>query len=170
MSFACCVAVVALSPWLFAAWEVWWFWLFVIVLFFGWLAFSLRLAFPSVSASAPTGSRDSGPDTRSRWNRRLTIPTVLSFVPFLLYAAVRWWRAEVFTDAERSFFLFLTPFLLGNMIVFGFTARQRALLYGIILGDLLLLFFHGLLEGFDSRLKHFLFSLELLSHQRFPRL
>lgn len=131
-AFCAAAAVVLLAPWLFGAWEMWWFWPLAGGLFLSTLLFALRLL---LSARAADGVID----LEARRARRLRAAAVLSFVPFLVYAAVRTAQSDVYYDAERSFLLFLTPFLLAVQILFGFTARERDALWALILGDLCLL-------------------------------
>lgn len=129
-----CVAVL-IAPWLFGAWEAWWFWPFAVCIFAAAFLLSLRL----VTGSHMRGV--AGP-------RRTRIMVLLGAVclPFLVYACVRFLQAEVFMDAERSFMLFLTPIVLATMIVIGFTRSQNELLYALITMDLFLLGCYGLLN------------------------
>ena len=138
-TLACCAVVVAVSPWLFASWEAWWFWPFAVMLFIGLSAFSLRLTIQTVFGPADSVASDPV-------NSRRALPVVVSFLPFLGYAFVGWCRAAVFTDAERNFLLFLTPCLLGILIAFGLTARQRTLLYRVILTVLVMLGVYGIVN------------------------
>ena len=67
-------------------------------------------------------------------------------MPFLLYAAVRFLQADVRLDAERSFLLFLTPFLVGVHVLFGLDRERRRSLYVLIMADLFLLGVYGLVN------------------------
>ena len=71
---------------------------------------------------------------------------IAAFVPFLVYAFIRLFQAEVFMSAERSFLLFLTPFLLGLAVACGMNAPQRRLLFLLLLANLLLLGLYGILN------------------------
>ena len=88
------------APWLFAAWEMWWFWLFVVLLFAATAVFGLRMILCSSLGTA-----------HLRFTRPLRT-ALLASLPFLVYALIRFLQAEVFMDAEKSFLLFLTPWLL----------------------------------------------------------
>lgn len=69
-------------------------------------------------------------------------------IPFLIYALVRLFSADVFMDAERSFMLFLTPVLLGIYVFHGLTQRQQEYLYVLIIADLLMLGIYGIANHF----------------------
>ena len=43
MIFGLVLAVVLASPWLFGAWEMWWFWPFAVAIFFAAALFGLRM-------------------------------------------------------------------------------------------------------------------------------
>ncbi|MBN1672246.1 MAG: O-antigen ligase family protein [Kiritimatiellae bacterium] len=135
MSFVCCAAVVLVAPWCLAAWEMWWFWPFAVGLFLGLLFFGVRLLL-----AAQSGERVFTGD------RLLALRGVYGFLPFLGYASIRLFQADVLMDAERSFLLFLTPLVLAVQIVFGFTRKQLLLLYLLLLADLLLLGGYGVIN------------------------
>lgn len=134
-SFLLISVVVLIAPWLFGAWEAWWFWPFVVCIFAAAFLSALRLVTGGHMRSV------AGP-TRTR------IVFLLGAVclPFIIYASVRFLQAEVFMDAERSFLLFLTPMMLAGMIIIGFTRSQNELLYGLVIADLFLLGCYGLLN------------------------
>lgn len=138
LTFACCCAVVTVSPWLFASWEVWFFWPFVVLLFLGVFFLSLRLVVSAVSGVPCAEGQDLDV-------KRLSLG-LLSVALFLAYAFSGLFRAEVFTDAERGFLLLLTPFLLGIVIVLGLTTGQRTLLYRSVLVNLFLLAVYGIVN------------------------
>jgi len=134
------VAIVCVfSPWCFGAWEMWWFWPFAVCIFIVGLLFAGRLLIRAVNDQVPALC----PGPRATKARLFT---ALTFVPFLVYAAVRAAQAPVFMDAERSFLMFATPLLLGTSIVFGFRRKQLDALFLIVLLNLILLGLYGLIN------------------------
>ncbi len=127
------IALVAIgSTWLFGAWENWWFWPFITLIFTASVCFSIRLMM-----SARLGTA------------RLNISTiayslVAAWFPFLIYALLRAIQTDVPMDAERSFLLQFTPFLLGLMVAVGVPeVRQRWLATGIAI-NLALIALYGI--------------------------
>ena len=141
-SFLVASVVILVAPWLFGAWEMWWFWLFTGLLFLALLLFSVDLTINTIrnteALPEPVRHRDGS------YNKVLLLG--LCYIPFLLYALVRSLQAEVYLDADRSFLLRLTPFLLCAVLVFGSSVRQRRILFNLILLDLLLLGIYGLVN------------------------
>ena len=128
--------VVLISPWLFGAWEMWWFWPLATLLFASTGLLGLRFLLPD-----PAGT-----DARPSNRRPLRAWLVLSLVPFLLYAAVRTAQADVFMDAERAFLLHLTGVLVGLHIVFGTRATERRVLFFLILANFYLLWLYAMIN------------------------
>ena len=98
LTFLAIVALVTLSPWFFAAWEMWWFWSFACLFALAVVLFCLSKAFPAAGI-APL-------------HRDMVTSfgfAGLSLGLFLAYALVRTIQADVYMDAERSFLLFATP-------------------------------------------------------------
>lgn len=139
LSFVFLTVAVLVSPWFFAAWEMWWFWPFAVLLFLSAAAFALRLVLRAFSRrddlSVPAGGNNPG---------RLGV--LLLYALFLVYVGARCLGAGVYLDAERSLLLFLTPFLIGIQVVYGFTTRQRRRLFTLVLVDLCLLGIYGLVN------------------------
>ena len=133
--FFACLPVLA-GPWLFGAWEMWWFWPFAVCLFVSLALFAVRLVV------APAGAL---PEIR---RRRPAAWLAATYGLFLLYALLRLLGADVFADAERSFLLFLTPLLLGVVIVFGFSGRQLRVLGALVAVNLLALGLYGIINHF----------------------
>jgi hypothetical protein len=152
--FGCAAVVVLIAPWFFGAWEMWWFWPLAACLFAATAFFGLRLVVRSCTSAPDNETQAPGPDDVS--NMKLSSIVLLSFIPFLSYALLRLIRAEVYMDAERSFLLFLTPFLLGVHIVFGFNRKQVKLLFFLVLCDLTLLTVYGLANHALDQSKHVL--------------
>jgi len=163
--FVFLAAVLLVSPWLFAAWEMWYFWPFVALVFCATLFFSLRLIVGRTDGGTRE-IRDGKPEiseAEKRYregvavrNGRLSVLVVLSFLVFLAYAFARFMQSDVFMDAEKSFFLFFTPFLVGIQIVFGFERKQLRLMYALILGNLVLLGLYGVVNHLGWKSTHVL--------------
>jgi len=134
-SFGGVCLVVLLSPWLFGAWEQWWFWPFTALIFLSTLAFAGQLI---LSAAATDGAQDAP-------GRQVRVAVLLCAL-FTGYACVRFLQAEVFADAERNFLRFLTPLLLAAQVLFGFSRRQARWLFALLLADLCLLGLYGLIN------------------------
>lgn len=135
VSFGIVCLVVLLSPWLFGAWEAWWFWPFALLIFLGGGCLAIR-CFSINDLLQNSGIQ------RINWVRAC----VISLLPFLLYAMVRTLQTDVAMTAERSLMLFVSAFLLGALIVCGFTRRQLRLLFGLIFLNLLLVAIYGVLN------------------------
>ncbi len=124
------------APWLFGAWEMWWFWIFAT----GWaliaFLFGLRLM-----ACGVLGTRH----LRSPRPFRMLF---LAYAGFLGYAFIRMLQADVRIDAERSFLLHLTAGCVAVPILFGFSARQMRWLAGLLAINLIALGAYGVANHF----------------------
>ena len=127
------LALIAIgSTWLFGAWENWWFWPFVTLIFTACAGFAIRL-----TLSAQLGT--------ARLNISSLIYTLLTvWLPFLLYALIRAIQTDVPMDAERSFLLQLTPFLLGLIAAAGLPESRQRWLAGILIVNLALIGIYGI--------------------------
>lgn len=140
LSYVLTLVAVLLAPWLFGAWEAWWFWPFSLMVFLGAGCFAARLLIRA----------DDTLESGGRWSQRVDhgsrAPGVAlgGYLLFLLYAFVRFLQADVALDAERSFLLFLTPLLIVLPIVYGFQRSQLKTLYVLLLADLFLLGVYGI--------------------------
>ncbi|NQU39050.1 MAG: O-antigen ligase family protein [Lentisphaerae bacterium] len=155
-AFCLLAAVVLVAPWCFGAWEAWWFWPFVTVIFAASALFGFQLLLratqeethpvsgrrPSTRAGSRRRRSGAPPSGRQKWR----LACLLSCGAFLAYAMLRMLSAPVFTDAQRSLLLFLTPFLLGIQVVYGMNSQRRLLLFRILLLNLLLLGLYGILN------------------------
>ena len=139
ISFSLLLFAIITAPWFFGAWEMWWFWPFTSIIFASTLFFALRILVRSNNSNEDyeTFSLFSGAGL-----------TLLSFTIFLIYAAIRFMQAEVFMNAERSFLLFLTPFLIGINILFGLNIRQRRILWIALFVNLFALGLYGIINHF----------------------
>lgn len=135
--FACLCIPVLVGPWLFGAWEMWWFWPLMTSLFLATFFFAVRLLIHArTTEDEPPLPGEPG---RCAW-------FLISCAPFLLYALIRGLLAEVFMDAERCFLLFLGPLLIGIHVVFGLNRRLLRILYVLIIANLALLGLYGVIN------------------------
>ena len=135
LSFFFVALPVLLGPWLFGAWEQWWFWPLAVSVFCAGICLGLaqlRALLPG-DAGQPGGTRVRG-------------LCALSLLPFLLYALGRGLHAEVAMTAERSGLLFLTPLIVALVVGVGFTAGQRDALFLLMLTNLYLLGAYGVIN------------------------
>lgn len=135
ISFALVCFAVSVVPWLFGAWERWWFWPFAVCIFAAAFCFGVRL----VSGGSLLRTH------RLHFTPAGTTAAV-SFVVFLAYAFVRVRQSPVFMDSERSMMLFLTAFLLACVIVIGFSRSQLRSLYALVLINLACLGLYGIVN------------------------
>lgn len=120
------------STWLFGAWENWLFWPFTTLILVATACFSLRLIL-----SAQLGT--------ARLNVSNIVYTLtLVWIPFLIYALFRALPAGVPMDAERSFLLHLTPFLLALMSAIGLPESRLRLLALLLMISLAILAVYGI--------------------------
>ncbi|MEI6971101.1 MAG: O-antigen ligase family protein [bacterium] len=135
LSFIFVLAAACVSPWLFGAWEMWWFWPFAVCVFAAALCFGIRL----VAGGSPLRSH------RLRFSAAGTT-TAVCFAVFVAYAWVRAWQTPVYMDAERSLLLFATPLLLAGVIAIGFSRAQLRALYLAVALNLLCLGLYGIVN------------------------
>lgn len=134
-SFLC--VPVLMGPWFFGAWEMWWFWPFATLIFVATLFCALRLLLQSCARFWDNGvRREVAPKVQMR--------LLYSAVPFFVYAFIRFGQAPVHMDAERSFLLFLTPWLLAVILICGVNGRHRRILFWLLVANLLLLGLYGI--------------------------
>jgi O-antigen ligase len=120
------------STWLFGAWENWWFWPFVTLIFTASACFATRLIL-----SARLGT--------ARLNFSTIVFTlILAWIPFLIYGLIRAIQTDVPMDAERSFLLQLIPFLLALMAATGISEIRQRQLSIILVINLALLGIYGI--------------------------
>lgn len=130
--FVLTAAVLMAAPWLFGAWEAWYFWPFVGVIFLTTGGLGLRLCF---SARVGVARLSVSP-----WFSRL----ILCWLPFLVYGVIRAIQAPVRMDAERSVLLHLTAFLMVLVIVIGMEEPHRRWLWRMLPVNFLLLGLYGM--------------------------
>ncbi len=131
LAFGLTTAVILVAPWIFGAWEMWGFWPFAVVLFVA--AICLGLCWVCGAAG-----RDGGGVPRDG------ICILAAFLPFLVYAFVRFQQADVYQDAERAFLLHATALLVGLIVVTRAGPRARRVLFLLIAADLFALGAYGL--------------------------
>ena len=117
------------APWLFGAWEMWWFWLFASGIFLSFGILALRVTRGELLTVT----------------RRHALVLGAS-LPLLLYGGVRARLAGVPMDAERSFLLLLTPLLVGLQVAVGFRPTRVRLFLRLVIADLVLLGLYGLIN------------------------
>jgi O-antigen ligase len=142
------------STWFFGAWETWWFWPFAACLFLSAAGFGVRLMFCSVLGT-----------------RRLNLSTLLytvsvAWAPFLIYALVRAIQADVTMDAERSFLLQLTPFLLAPIVASGIPETWHGKLVTLIMANLALLGIYGIANHYLTGSAHVLWEPGFAQYQQ----
>ena len=140
VQFALLCIPVLLGPWLFGAWEMWWFWPFTLCVLLSSLLFGIRLLLPA----RPSEDGKVPGATRVPSAARQGAVVALLYGIFLLYALVRSLQADVAMDAERSFLLHLTPFLVGIQVLFGLHPRRRRILYVLMAANLFLIGAYGI--------------------------
>jgi O-antigen ligase len=126
------------SPWLFGAWEMWWFWVFTTGIFSVAALFSLRLVFCGTLG------------TRHLRSLRPYAPLGCAYLVFLGYAFIRALQADVRLDAERSFLLHLTAGLTAIPILMSFTVRQIRGMALLLMLNLMALGLYGIVNHFVS--------------------
>ena len=136
-SFALVCVAVLVAPWFFGAWEMWWFWPFATCIFAAACLSCARATLGSVEVLTIRMAR----------SKPAAVVAVGSAL-FLLYAFVRMLQADVYMTAERSFLLYLTPFLLAAVLIRGQSRGQLDLLYRLVAIDLCLLALYGMLNHY----------------------
>jgi O-antigen ligase len=127
------LAVIAIgSTWLFGAWENWWFWPFVTLIFTAFACFAVRLVLSAQLGTSRLGVSSS------------TYALFIAWLPFLLYALIHTIQTDVPMDAERSFLLQFTPFILGLTALMGIPERRQRFLAVMLLVNLALIGIYGI--------------------------
>lgn len=146
ISYLLLAVTVLAAPWFFGAWERWWFWPFALVLFVSSALFGIRMLLYAGGEDTALAipRRDDDSEGRTSPHRRL----LLACVPFLLYALVRALQADVAMDAERSFLLFFTGFLVGVQVIYGLGTERRRTLFALLMADLVLLGLYGVVNHY----------------------
>lgn len=135
-----CTAIPVLAgPWLFGAWEMWWFWPLAALIFLGVLLTGIRLAFLPRPLSRL-------PSLREPSAARLKFALIF-LAAFLVYALLRATVLCVAMTAERSVLLFLLPALVAAQTMLAGPART-AILFRLILANLLILGIYGCANHF----------------------
>jgi O-antigen ligase len=128
------------GPWLFGAWEGWWFWPFAAVLFLSSAVFGLTLL---DAESVVAGFSD-------RLLRRDMAPVLVACGLFLVYGLVRMLMARVYSDAERSLLLFFLPLLTAAMAAFSAGPAGRRVLFYLLAFNILCLGVYGLVNHWQT--------------------
>lgn len=140
-AFLITATVVLVGPWLFGAWEMWCFWGFAI---------ALSVATLCLGLSWTLGGGKPLPLARGNgW-------LFAAFVPFLLYAYLRFRQAGVYIDAERAFLLHLTAWLVALIALAGAGPAARRTLFVLCVADLFALGAYGLANHLIDGSRHVL--------------
>ncbi len=127
---------VLVGPWLFGAWEPWWFWPLAIPIFLGTALFGVTLL---DAEQVVAGFSD-------RTLRRDALPALVACCAFLVYGVIRMLMARVYTDAERSLLLFLLPFFTAVIAAFSIGPRGRRIGFYLLAANALALGLYGIVN------------------------
>ncbi len=141
------IAPLLASPWVFGAWPAWWFWPFVTSLalaasFLGALLI-LKAAWRPVRSVRRASTRLSGEATRRTQERTIL---VAAYGLFLLFALGRAMTTPVPASAQRSFLLFLTPFVIALTLLLGLRDAHRRVVFRLIVLNSAMLGLYGLIN------------------------
>ena len=117
------------APWFFGAWEVWWFWPFVVLLAVGCLLAGISLLLGD-----------------GYFPRRAVWP-LLFCLPFCIYILLHWWlRDAVFLNAQRAVLLHVTGVLVAVLVVFWMRDHQLRWLFWGLFASLVAMSIYGILN------------------------
>lgn len=136
LSLALLAAAVLAGPWLFGSWESWWFWPSAAALFAATTLFGVTLLDAETLLAGFS----------ARLLRRDAAPALIAMGLFLVYGAVRMLMAPVYTDAERSFLLFLLPFFTAGIVAFSTGSRARRIGFYLLAANALALGLYGIIN------------------------
>ncbi len=136
LALAFMAAALLAGPWLFGAWEPWWFWPLASLLFFGTALFGFTLMRADLVVAGFSEER----------LRRDVAPTLVACGLFLVYGIVRMFMARVYADAERSLLLFLLPLFIAAMAAFATGPAGRRVLFYLIAANILCLGVYGIVN------------------------
>ncbi|HAS83148.1 MAG TPA: hypothetical protein DCS43_10875 [Verrucomicrobia bacterium] len=131
-------AVAGLGPWLFGAWEMWWFWPFAGMLAMAVAVAGLLVLLGGVPSSAINPWRVRG----------------LLVLPFLAYAIWSGWQSPVFMDAERAVLLHLSGVTVAVLVAICLNPIQQAWLFKFLFCSLAAMAGYGVVNHlvWESRL------------------
>lgn len=133
------LVVAAVGPWFFGAWEMWWFWPFVVTLAGGCLLAGVALLLGE--GYFPVEA----------------VRLLLWCLPFCVYILLRWWLGDVvFLDAERTVLLHITGLLVAALVVFWMRERQLPWLFWGLFGSLFAMSLYGILNHLIADSRHVL--------------
>jgi len=145
-AFCCICVAVLMGPWLFGAYEMWWFWTFTLFLTAATLFSAVRMLMRGVA-----GEKGARSMAAPRAGGRAGAVIAASYVPFLIYALTACFRDTVYLDAERGWLLLLLPFLVALHVLYGAHSRQRFALFVLVVADLVLLGLYGVINHIVTR-------------------
>jgi O-antigen ligase len=129
-------AALLAGPWLFGAWEAWWFWPLATLLFVAIALFGVTLL---DAESIVAGFSE-------RLLRRDVAPLLVAIGVFLAYAIVRMFMARVYADAERSLLLFVLPLFVAGIAAYSAGPAGRRVLVYLLAFNILCLGLYGLVN------------------------
>jgi len=125
--------VLVVGPWLFGAWEWWWFALLLVP-----IALAALLGGVALALRAPAlPLRALGRAPHMIW---------ISAAPFLVYAIARTLPAPVPMDAVKMLLIHLSAWTVGISVALGMTRGRQWLLWRILLWNLVLLAVYGIVN------------------------
>ncbi len=134
-------ALILVSPWMLGAWEMWYFWPSAVVLFVCLACAGLRWVLGSVLAlqRADDPPRPALPV----FDRRGFLLLAGAWMPFLVYATVRFAQTPVAMDAERIWLLIVTSAMVIVIICLQFNERQAQRLFWLMAAGMALQSIYG---------------------------
>jgi O-antigen ligase len=136
--------VTVIGPWMFGAWEMWWFWGFAMLICLSLLITGMQLIIQN-------------PKAPHLFAGQVRLP-LLAALPFLAYALISWWHADVFMSAERSVLLYLSGGAVAFSIAYGLRRQQQSLLLKIIFANLLAIGAYGIINHLAWKSTHVLWA------------
>jgi O-antigen ligase len=136
LALAFMAAALLAGPWLFGAWETWWFWPLASLLFFGTALFGFTLMRADFVVEGLSEER----------LRRDMAPTLVACGLFLVYGIVRMFMARVYADAERSLLLVLLPLCIAAIAAFTTGPAGRRVLFYLVAVNILCLGVYGIVN------------------------
>lgn len=155
-SFLLSATVAIAGPWLFGAWEPWWFWVFATCLFLSLFLSGVGMVLRGVAqheseeatstssgSLCPQSDEGSSADGPGAGGSRVVVAVATAA---LVYVFIRNLQVPVRLDAERSLLLFLLPVALSAQVAFVFSPDQRRSLFVLVAANFLLLGLYGIVN------------------------
>lgn len=136
---------VLLAPWLFGAWESWWFWSFTMLIFLAGALFGVQQLLALRTTRQEPSETSTLNEEHQVWLRRQR-NLVLMCLPMIIYGAWSLTRPIAYMLAERSWLLFVTSTVLSVVIIYAYSAYDRRRLFTFMLANYLLLGLYGIIN------------------------